>query len=173
MSEYEIIDYNWTVEWVFGDNTQAFKEGKKFYVDWEDFVNHVVGYSFYRDKHGYVIYSSAKDGLNNKKLHRIIMNCPDDMVIDHKDHNPLNNSRSNLRIVTNQQNQMNASKRKDNKSGIVGVYWHRKAKKWQASIMLNKKPIHLGLFDNLEDASQVRKEAEIKYFGDYRNKDNE
>jgi hypothetical protein len=46
MSEYEIIDYNWTVEWVFGERTQAFKEGKKFYVDWEDFVNHVVGYSF-------------------------------------------------------------------------------------------------------------------------------
>jgi hypothetical protein len=103
----------------------------------------------------------------------MIMNCPEDMMIDHIDHNPLNNSRSNLRICTNQQNQMNSGKSKNNKSGVIGVHWNKANEKWRAQITLNNKQIHLGLFDNFEEVCKVRKEAEIKYFGDFRNKENE
>jgi hypothetical protein len=116
---------------------------------------------------------NSKDGLHNKFLHRIILDCPEGMFIDHINHDKLNNCRSNLRIVTPQQNSMNTSKRKDNKSGVIGVHWHKAGEKWTASIMLNNKHIHLGCFDNLEEASQARKEAEKKYFGEFRNKDDE
>lgn len=36
-----------------------------------------------------------------------------------------------------------------------------------ATIRINKKQIHLGLFDNFEDAVAARKQAEEKYFGEY------
>jgi hypothetical protein len=172
MEDYEIIDYNWTVEWVFGERTQAFREGKKFYVDWSDYDKYVKGYRFMMND-GYVAYSSVKDGLCHKKLHRIILDCPEDMMIDHINHDKLNNSRSNLRIVTQQQNCMNKGKHKNNTSGIIGVNWHKKYKKWVAQINLNNKKIHIGLFDNFDEACKARKEAEIKYFGEFRNKDNE
>jgi len=173
MEDYEIIDYNWIVECEFGDDTQANKEGKKFYIDWSDYSRFVAGHRFRINNKGYVMYSSTKDGLHNKLLHRMIMNCPEDMMIDHIDHNPLNNSRSNLRICTNQQNQMNSGKSKNNKSGVIGVHWNKANEKWRAQITLNNKQIHLGLFDNFEEVCKVRKEAEIKYFGDFRNKENE
>ena len=161
------------IECEFGDMTQAYKNGKKFNVDYDDFIHHVMGYSFKMNNKGYVQYSGRKDGLHNKYLHRIIMNCPDDMFVDHIDHDRLNNMRSNLRIVTNQQNNMNVSKPKDNKSGILGVHWSKTSEKWVAQIRFNKKYINLGYFDNLDEASRVRKEAEKKYFGEFRNKDNE
>jgi hypothetical protein len=161
------------IECEFGDMTQAYKNGTKFYVDYDNFIHHVMDYRFCRDNNGYVMYSSRKDGLCHKYLHRIILDCPDNMMIDHIDHNKLNNMKSNLRICTNQQNNMNASKRKDNTSGVIGVCWYKANEKWMARIKLNSKDIHLGYFDSLEDAAQARKEAEIKYFGEYRNKDNE
>jgi hypothetical protein len=161
------------IECNFGERTQAYRNGKKFYIDYDDFINHVMGYSFGMNNNGYVVYSSTKDGLNSKLLHRVIMNCPDDMVIDHIDHNKLNNMKSNLRICTKHQNEMNRGKQKNNKSGVIGVCWHKRIEKWEARIALNNKLIHLGLFDDLEEASRARKEAEIKYFGEYRNKDNE
>jgi hypothetical protein len=173
MSEYEIIDYNWVVACEFGGDTQAFKEDKKFYVDWSNYDRYIKGYSFKMTKYGYVQYSSVKDGLNGKYLHRVIMDCPEGMFIDHKDHNKLNNCRSNLRIVTQQQNNMNNAKQKNNKSGVLGVHWYKASEKWRARIKINNKEIHLGSFDNLEDASKARKEAEIKYFGEFRNKDDE
>jgi hypothetical protein len=160
------------IECEFGEMSQAYKNGTKFYVDYDNFINHVMGYKFMMNK-GYVVYSSTKDGLNSKFLHRIIMDCPEGMVIDHIDHNKLNNMKSNLRIVTQQQNEMNRSKNKNNKSGVIGVCWYKRDNKWRAHIALNNKDIHLGLFDDLEEACKARKDAEIKYYGEFRNKDNE
>jgi hypothetical protein len=51
------------IECEFGEMTQAYKNGTKFYVDYDNFINHVMGYSFMMNN-GYVIYSSRKDGLN-------------------------------------------------------------------------------------------------------------
>lgn len=67
-------------------------------------------------------------GYQNKeyKVHRIIWilhngSIPDDIVVDHIDGNPLNNDISNLRIVTQEINCKNSSKRSDNKTGVCGV----------------------------------------------------
>jgi superfamily II DNA helicase RecQ len=163
----EIIECN------FGPGTKACKNGDKFYVDWDDYERFVKGYRFSRNNCGYVVFSGTKDGLRNKLLHRVIMDCPEGMMIDHIDHDRLNNCRSNLRIVTHQQNLMNKGKYKNNKSGIIGVYWRKDVEKWRAQIRFNNKNIHLGYFDDLEEASKARKDAEIKYFGEFRNKDGE
>ena len=101
------------------------------------------------------------------------MNCPDDMVVDHINLNPLDNRKMNLRICTKQQNEMNRPLRNNNTSGITGVSLYKQTNKWRAYIEYNQKYIHLGLFDTKEDAIKARKQAEIKYFGEYRNKLND
>ena len=118
--------------------------------------------------HGYTL-----NRKNNTMLHRFLMNCPKDMVVDHINHNPLDNRKSNLRICTQQQNAMNQSINSKNTSGVTGVSYDKQKNKWQSYIGLNDKKINLGYYNTLEEAIEVRKQAEIKYFGEYRNKDNE
>lgn len=49
------------------------------------------------------------------------------------------------------------------RSGKVGVSWHKGHGKWGARLGINYKIIHLGYFDDLEDAIAARVAAEIKY----------
>jgi len=51
-----------------------------------------------------------------------------------------------------------------NTSGIRGVHWDRNANKWRAIIYFRGKQIHLGLFNDIEDAAKARKAAEDLYF---------
>ena len=60
---------------------------------------------------------------------------------------------------------MNRGMQKNNKSGYTGVF--RFHNKWVAAIGFNGKQIRLGAYDDIEDAIESRREAEIKYFGDY------
>jgi len=84
-------------------------------------------------------------------------------VIDHIDRVRTNDKIDNLREVVYKDNYKNLSKRTNNKSGVTGVAWHKKAKKWRAYIMIDSTHIHLGLFKNKEDAKTARKEADKKY----------
>ena len=83
--------------------------------------------------------------------------------IDHISGVRSNNSISNLRSVTCQQNNKNAKKRADNSTGLVGVSKHNKSGKWRAYISLNGKVIHLGLFDCLFEACCARKSKEVHF----------
>lgn len=84
-------------------------------------------------------------------------------IIDHINHNADDNRIINLRKVDFSNNQKNALKRIDNKSGVTGVHWCNTWNRWKAQICINGKHKNLGSFLNLEQAIQVRKEAEIKY----------
>ena len=80
--------------------------------------------------------------------------------IDHIDGDGTNNRLSNLREVTSSENKQNLSLRSDNTSGVVGVNWHRAAKKWMASIGFQGRNVHLGLFEDFYDAFVARRQAE-------------
>ena len=150
----------------FGSKTKAFKDGIKFIIDADDYEKYVKGYSFALS-HGYVQYSSRKDGLNNKRLHRVIMNEPDGKFIDHINMNPLDNRRENLRECTQQQNQCNTNKYSNNTSGFKGVSFHKRDKKFVAHIKLNGKKKHLGYFDTAEKAHEAYKKESLKLHGDF------
>lgn len=87
------------------------------------------------------------------------------MHIDHKDHDEQNNRITNLREVTQAENNRNQSKRKDNSTGVTGVWIdsRRKSTKYIAEIRVNSIKIHLGTFNTLIDAKIARKNAEILY----------
>lgn len=62
---------------------------------------------------------------------------------------------------------MNKSLLNTNSSGVTGVGYRKSSDTWRARITVNKKSIYLGDFKNFEDAVNVRKQAEEKYFGEY------
>ncbi len=83
--------------------------------------------------------------------------------IDHINGNRLDNRIDNLRDVDRVENGRNLAKRKDNTSGVTGVYWNRQCHKWEARIMVNNATKYLGLFSNIEDAVNTRKAAEMEF----------
>jgi hypothetical protein len=110
---------------------------------------HLLNTKWYLDKDGYAI---TREGI---KMHRIIMNPPKNMVVDHINHDKLDNREENLRIVTRQVNARNRKK-------VTGVFKRNDTGKWQAQIMHNYKNIRLGCYDTYEEALKARKDAEVR-----------
>ena len=102
----------------------------------------------------------------SKTMHRIILNPHLNELVDHIDHNGLNNQKSNLRICTNGQNQMNRFNA--SKTGFKGVNKNRNGR-YFAAINVDKKRIRLGTYNTPEEAAHVRDEAAIKYHKDFAN----
>lgn len=99
-----------------------------------------------------------------------IQNPFDKQCVDHIDRDKLNNDVSNLRFATTKENNQNRSKRNDNTSGISGVSFHKKAKKWEVRIKVNNKNKYGGYFEDKNDAIIKRKEMEEQYFGNFKAK---
>lgn len=91
---------------------------------------------------------------------------PDD--IDHINRVRSDNRICNLRLATRQQNNRNIKVKSNNNSGFTGVHWNKRLKKWRARIVVDRVLLHLGLYELIEDAIKARKEAEVKYFGEFR-----
>ena len=110
---------------------------------------------------------SKEESLNRKNwlMHRLIMNCPEDMQIDHINSNMLDNRKENLRICTPNQNRRNRSKNKNSASQYKGV--GKSYNKWCARIKVNKKLLHLGNFKEEIEAAKAYNESAIKYFGKF------
>lgn len=88
-------------------------------------------------------------------------------LCDHKDRNPFNNRRNNLRPASSSENAQNHSKRRNNTSGFTGVYWDKKSNKWVVSININKKIHWIGRYIDKNDAIVARLKAEAKYYGEF------
>ena len=83
--------------------------------------------------------------------------------IDHIDGDRLNNKIENLRECNHNENMHNRKISSNNTSGIKGIIWHKKRKKWWPQIMVNCKRIKLGMYDDLELAELVITEARDLY----------
>ena len=83
--------------------------------------------------------------------------------IDHINGIRADNSIANLRVVTPQENSRNRTMNRDNTSGVCGVSWFKRLKKWKVQIKVDGRMIHLGLFDSIEDAAAARAEASARY----------
>jgi hypothetical protein len=115
------------------------------------------------------VYPQTKINGKNVYIHHLVMN--NNSLIDHIDRNPLNNKKSNLRFATKSTNAMNVKIRKDNTSGIKGVSWNKKKERWEVYINKNKNRIKLGYFKELKLAALERANAELKFFGEFANKE--
>ena len=91
--------------------------------------------------------------------------CPPEQI-DHINGVRDDNRIANLRLATNAQNSRNRLRRKS-KSGIKGVSWIPKCRKWKAGICFNGRPIHIGHFATAEEAEQAYRDAAYKLHGEF------
>lgn len=126
--------------------------------DYKEVAKH-KWYLFSTNNNDYALRSS--DGL---RLHHFLLGVPSDgEVVDHRDHNGLNNSRPNLRKATYRQNAQNRVKKQNCSSNFIGVSWDQNREKW--IVQCGGK--FLGRFaveDELEAASTYDRAA-LRYFG--------
>ncbi len=94
-------------------------------------------------------------GRKTVRLHRYVTNCPPHLVVDHINHDGLDNRRANLRCVTPAQNAQNSRIGHNNTSGFHGVSWHWKARKWEAHIKDGRRLKYLGLYEDPLEAACV------------------
>lgn len=139
-------------------------KNEPFYIDKEDY-DKVKDITWHQNNKGYIV------GIINGvyiKIHRLIMNCPDGMDVDHKHGKDSRNDnrKSNLRIATRTQNSRNKQIQSNNKSGCTGVSFDNGKQRWRAEIWTPKR-IHLGWFKDFSDAVAARKKAEEEIFGEW------
>jgi hypothetical protein len=87
--------------------------------------------------------------------------------IDHINRNRSDNRLENLREATPQQNARNRSPGPLNPSGVPGVFWDKRRRRWVACIGLHGRSRHLGAFKILDDAIAVRIDAERTHYGEF------
>jgi len=118
----------------------------------------------------YAAFISKSDGKTKTDyMHRVLMNAPSELTVDHINGNSLDNRRQNLRLATRAQNMQNAGANSRNTSGYKGVHWLAAASKWQARIRHNGKRIHLGVFDTAEQADEAYRNAADSLHGEFAN----
>jgi hypothetical protein len=117
------------------------------------------------DSRGYPKTSTnKKERVIHSYLHRLIMKPKPSEQVDHINGDRLDNRRENLRIATNQQNQM-ARHKSISKSGYKGV--HKNGNRWRAIIKKDGKTIHLGYYDTPEEASMAYDKMAKDIFGEF------
>ncbi|MGE5438030.1 MAG: HNH endonuclease [Syntrophothermus sp.] len=134
-------------------------KNEEFYFDIEDYD--IIKCFYWRlNDSGYVITSVKRKNL---RMHRIVMNYSGELQIDHRNGIRHDNRKDNLRLATNQQNCFNKS--------VKGVYFDKSKQRWCARLVKDNKIMLFKRFKNIEDAINARKDAEIKYFGEFARKD--
>ncbi|MCC7212521.1 MAG: HNH endonuclease [Candidatus Brocadia sp.] len=142
-------------------------------VDDEDFEI-LSKFNWYARKRKSGKYDAVrKITLNGKQIclsmPRQLLPACEGLEVDHINRNTLDNRKSNLRIVTRSQNLKNRDKNKNNKSGKKGVCLIENGRKCRVQIRVNGKKIHLGIFpiEQIEQAANAYRKAELQYFGEY------
>lgn len=114
-------------------------------------------------------YAYSKISVNKKRItlqmHRIITNCPKGLVVDHINHNTLDNRLCNLRIVTDAQNKQNQipTIATSTTSKFRGVSYDSVIGKYRAYCSHNGKKVHIGLFETETEANEAVKAARKIY----------
>lgn len=128
----------------------------------------LVKYKWRISERGYAQRSLAKHENNGKSaqvsMHREILQTPKGLFSDHINGIKLDNRRSNLRICTPHENNMN----RPNVTGVYkGVYWCKRQERWMAQIMKDQRNYYIGSFRKPEDAARAYNEKAKEMFGEF------
>lgn len=125
-----------------------------------DFLNQWK-WSYVKREKEHTAYVSRSACSNHKYynilLHRLLLGAPSKFMVDHINHNGLDNRKDNLRLVTNQQNQYNTIKKRK------GVCWQKDCKRYVAKIGVKNKIIYLGAYKTQREAQEAYNKAFFQY----------
>lgn len=128
--------------------------------DLEIIKNFSWSVSYSESNNAYYAYSAG----NRFAMHRMLTDAQKGFDVDHVNHNTLDNRRCNLRIATKSQNQQNRlGAPRNSSSGIRGVHWDKRDKRWVARIRINNKKKTIGRYKDMLEAQQAVIEARAKY----------
>ena len=112
-------------------------------------------------------YAARTEKGKRVHMHRLILNAPTGLHVDHINGDGLDNRRSNLRLVTTAQNNQNRDRYKNNTTGYKGVSQQRGRKKFRAQIYVNGRAVYLGWYETAIEAALAFDRAVRKYHGPY------
>lgn len=124
---------------------------------------------------GYVV-RYVKDSLGKQsciRLHRVITDAPDNLVVDHINHNTLDNTKNNLRLASVAQNggnrQANSTSKTSKYKGVkdTNCATHSRIKKWRANIQFHKKIISCGFYYTELCAALAYNKKASELFGEF------
>jgi hypothetical protein len=121
------------------------------------------------NKYNWIIHSLNYAATSIKRkhilLHRFLY--PEWKLIDHINHNGLDNRSYNLREATQHQNSMNSKLNKNSNTKYKGVSYFTRDNKYEAYINFNYKKIHLGKYPTPEEAAEAYNKKAKELFGEY------
>lgn len=134
-------------------------------VDDEDYLRcSQYGWLIGDTSSGYFIKTTKHPQIN---LSNFIMGT--NLMYDHKDRNPFNNQRENLRLANPSQNMINRVKIAPSEcsSPYKGVYFNKQNKRWHSRISVDKKRIHLGFYPTEARAASRYNAAAVQYHKEF------
>lgn len=134
-------------------------------VDEEDYAK-LSGRTWYVSKRSGAFYVQS-DSPTRVYMHRVIMDCPDDMEVDHIDGNGLNNCKFNLRVCAHQQNCQSTKKQIGTTSIYKGVSWNKRDKFWEAYIKKDRIRYRLGYYKEEVTAAERYDLIALLLFGEF------
>lgn len=139
-----------------------YHEGLLFWRERDKFENRdeVAGYTHKESGYVHVTWKGQ-----TWKVHRLIWiwhhgDIPEDLTLDHINRVRNDNRIENLRLVTHSDNQVNKAS-----AGVKGISYHKRDNRWQASIKVDNKRVHLGYFKTPEEAHAAFLKAELHFRG--------
>jgi hypothetical protein len=146
-------------------------KGQVAIVD-EDFESSSKWYAQY-NPHTKSWYARTSIMINGKQkgklMHRVIMGAKTGELVDHINHNTLDNRRSNLRLCTVRQNSFNRKLYGNNTSGYKGVFLRKESGQYRAGIRVDNKMHWRGGYDNAIDAAIAYNDMAKELHGEHAN----
>ena len=120
----------------------------------DDMYDFLMQWSWHKSVNGYPT-RSGRPPMHSIRMHNVILPPPPGYRVDHRNRNPLDNQKANLRFATVEQNIQNQGPRKVSSSTFKGVHWHRSTNKWVTRIRANGQSHHIGLYVSEVDAAHA------------------
>lgn len=142
--------------------------GKVAIVDDEDFES-LNKFRWYCDRK-YAAREVTRDGIRERiYMHRLIINAPDHLEVDHINGDGADNRKENLRLCTHSQNVSNRKTPKHNTVGYKGVYKHSQTGKYVAEVRSKGIKYCLGCHSTPEEAYEEYKKKVFELHGEFAN----